>query len=246
MKISIITVVYNNEATIRNAIDSVLSQDYPDIEYIVIDGASKDKTFDIIQSYGDKITKVVSEPDKGIYDAMNKGVKLATGDVVGILNSDDLYASDTIISDVMELIQKEGTDCLYGDLIYVRQDDITKKVRYWKSGKQKDFKSGWHPPHPSFFVKKSVYDECGLYDTALRVSADFEMMLRILDKHKCRVSYLPKVIVKMRVGGESNRSLKNIIQGYHDMKQAFEINGIRRSVFYPLFRYLPKIKEFVS
>lgn len=246
MKISIITVVYNNEKTVRDAIESVLSQDYDNIEYIVVDGASTDRTLEIIQSYGNQITKVISEPDKGIYDAMNKGVLAASGDVVGILNSDDVYASGSVISEVLGLMEKEDTDCLYGDLLYVSQDDISKKVRYWKSGKQKPFKSGWHPPHPAFFVKSSIYQRCGTYDTDLRVSADFEMMLRILDRYHCKASYLPKVLVRMRVGGESNRSLKNIIQGYYDMKQAFKMNGVKRSVFYPVFRYLPKLKEFVS
>ncbi|GAB5524344.1 MAG: glycosyltransferase family 2 protein [Roseivirga sp.] len=245
MKISIITVVYNSEKTISDAIDSVLGQKGIDLEYIVIDGKSQDDTMRIVESYGSQIHKVISEPDGGIYDAMNKGVSLATGDIIGILNSDDVYASDNILSQVSGLFDRNDIDCIYGDLMYVRQDDLSKMVRYWKAGKYISFKRGWHPPHPTFFVKKEIYDKHGLYNTDLRVSADFDMMLRLLEKHKCSVEYFPELVVKMRTGGESNKSLKNIVQGYHDMKKAFKINGISRPFYYPFLRYLPKLREFI-
>ena len=187
MRISIITVVYNNESTIADAIDSVLKQDYDAIEYIVIDGASTDGTMEVVREYGQRITHVVSEPDNGIYDAMNKGLKMATGDVIGILNSDDLYASTHVISQVMQKFKEEDCDCLYGDLLYVSQSDISKKIRYWKSGKQKPFRTGWHPPHPTFFAKKEVYEAHGCFNLNMKV---VQVVQEILLHTKSRVGLL--------------------------------------------------------
>lgn len=246
MRISIITVVYNNERTIKSAIDSVLSQANIDLEYIIVDGASKDNTMEVVRSYGKQIHKVVSEPDKGIYDAMNKGIGMATGDIIGILNSDDVYENGNTLRSVVELFELGNCDCVYGNLVYVKETDLNKVVRYWKPGRQKSFLTGWHTPHPTFFVKKSVYHFYGLYNIDLTIAADFEMMLRLIEREKCKTCYLPEIIVRMRLGGESNKSLSNIKKGYSDIKRAFRLNGIKMPVHYPLLRYVPKIKEFLK
>ena len=185
-KISIITVVYNNSGTIANAIESVLSQNYTNVEYIIIDGNSNDGTLEIINKYASNISKIVSEKDNGIYDAMNKGLKLATGDVIGILNSDDLYANNSILNEVMTQFNNDpDLDILYGDLVYVKNDNVDKVVRNWISNPyyKNFFENGNVPPHPSLFVKKSVYEKAGLFDLNFKLAADYEFMLRIFKKH---------------------------------------------------------------
>ena len=247
-KVSIITVCFNSAKTINDTIDSVINQSYSEIEHIVIDGGSTDGTQQIVNSYNNKISQFISERDNGIYDAMNKGIKLATGDIVGILNSDDVYFDTTIIEKVVQQFDSSNCDSVYGDLFYVKSDDLNKIVRYWKSSKYifGSFRKGWHPPHPTFFVKKIVYKQYGDFDLSMKVSADFELMLRLLEKFKIPVSYLPEVLVKMRVGGESNQNIKNIFVGNKNILKAFAKNDIEVSNFmYPLFRLLPKLKQFV-
>lgn len=249
MKISIITVVWNNKNTIKDAINSVLNQTYLDIEYIVIDGDSTDGTVEIIKSYGDKINKFISEKDKGIYDAMNKGIDLATGDIIGILNSDDIYFNKNVIQNVMNKFKENNIDSLYGDLYYVKEDDLNKVVRYWKSSSftQNCFIKGWHPAHPTFFVKKEIYEKYGCFDLNMKVSADFELMLRFLEKYKISTFFLPQVIVKMRVGGESNQSIKNIIKGNLNILKSFDKNGINVNKFtYLFYRFIPKIIQKIK
>jgi len=213
MKISIITVVRNNVATINDAIESVLSQTYKNIEYIIVDGASTDGTVEVVQGYTNKIDKFISEKDQGLYDAMNKGIGLATGDVIGILNSDDVYFDKNVLENIVNTFRDKQLDSVFGDLYYVNKDDLNKIVRYWKSSDFKlgSFAKGWHPPHPAFFVKKDIYEKYGMFDLQLKVSADFDLMLRFLEKYQISSMYLPKILVKMRIGGESNSSLKNII-----------------------------------
>ena len=181
MKVSIVTVVYNNKEYIKDSINSVLGQRYNDIEYIIIDGGSNDGTLEIIKEYGNKISKIVSEKDNGLYDAMNKGFKLATGDIIGILSSDDVYIDDIVISKVVEAFKKEKTDCLYADLLYVNEKDINKIIRHWAPSDfiPGSFIKGWHPPHPTFFVKQNIYKDYGYIDDSLKVSADFELMLSV-------------------------------------------------------------------
>lgn len=246
MKVSIITSVYNNEKTIEDAIKSVLSQDYSDIEYIVVDGASKDSTVEVIKKYEDKISKFVSERDKGIYDGLNKGISLATGDIIAFLHSDDIYASETIISDVVKMFQENEIDSIYGDLVYVDKHDTSKIFRYWKSG-QYSFKklcNGWMPPHPTFFVKREFYDRYGKFDLGFGIAADYDFMLRMLGKYKISTMYLPKVLYKMRVGGASNRSIKNIIQKSREDIKALKNNGIGgyRTL---VMKNLVKIPQFI-
>ncbi|MDP3587807.1 MAG: glycosyltransferase family 2 protein [Sulfuricurvum sp.] len=249
MKISIITITYNSEKTLDDTIKSVLSQTYNDIEYIIVDGKSKDTTIDIVKSYGDKISKVVTEKDNGIYDAMNKGLRLATGDVVGILNSDDVYFDEHVIEKVMHKFQKENVDSVYGDLYYVKPENVNEVVRYWKSSEfiKGSFAKGWHPPHPSFFVKREAYEKHGFFDLNMKVSADFELMLRFLEKFQISTVYLPKVIVRMRTGGESNSSIGNIIRGNRSILKAFEKNQIKiNKLLYPFYRFVPKIIQMIK
>lgn len=246
MKVSIITICYNSQKTLEDTITSVLAQDYNDIEYIIIDGASKDNTPKIIEKYKSSISHVTSEPDKGIYDAMNKGVEKATGDLVGILNSDDFYANDSVISNIVSSIRKNNSDSIYADLVYVDRLDSDKIVRNWKSGQYKPdlFLKGWMPPHPTFFVKKWVYEKFGAYNTALKSAADYEFMLRVLHKHKISTSYFPEIITKMRTGGESNVSLKNRLRANKEDRMAWQLNGIKPNLFTLLRKPLSKIKQF--
>ena len=247
MKISIITVVWNNEKTIKNAIDSVLSQTYKNIEYIVVDGSSTDGTVKIVQSYGDKISKLLSEKDKGIYDAMNKGIRLATGDIVGILNSDDFYKSNDILEIVVNEFINKDIDCLYGDLEYVDSKDTSKVLRYWKSKVYKDglFENGWHPAHPTFFIKREFYKKYGVFNLDFKIAADYEIMLRFLKKYQLKSSYINKTFVKMRVGGESNRSIKNIVKANLESYRAWEINGLNINPIIFLLKPLSKILQFL-
>ena len=247
MKVSIITSVYNNEKTIEDAIKSVLNQTYTNIEYIVVDGASKDNTVSVIKKYEDKISTFVSESDKGIYDGLNKGVSLATGDVISFLHSDDIYADENIISEVVEHFKSTNTDSIYADLVYVDKEDTSKIFRYWKSGEYsfKKLCNGWMPPHPTFFVKKEFYDKYGKFDLDFGIAADYDFMLRMLGKYKITTSYLPKVLYKMRVGGASNRSLKNIIQKSREDIKALKNNHIG-GLHTIIMKNISKIPQFLK
>ena len=246
MKISIITSVYNNKETIVEAIESVLSQTYDNIEYIVVDGASTDGTVDVIKKYEGQIATFVSEPDKGIYDGLNKGVALATGDVVGFLHSDDLFEDEHVVAKIAEAFKIDDLDSIYGDLTYVRKDDTSKVVRYWKSGTYglKKLKNGWMPPHPTFYVKREVYEKFGAFDTSFKISADYDSILRFLGREGITTRYIPEVLVKMRVGGESNKSLKNLLQKSREDLRAMKNNGVGNmgSLF---FKNASKVKQFL-
>ena len=234
------------------AIESVFSQDYPDIEYIIIDGGSRDGTFEYIQSLGNNISMSISEPDKGLYDALNKGVRHATGDVVGFLHADDLYASTNVLSMVAASITENKCDSVYGDLEYVDKSDTNKIIRYWKSGSydHTKLKQGWMPPHLTFFVKRSLYEQAKLpngeyFDTTMKIAADYDFMMRLLNKNDVSVQYLPEVLVKMRIGGTSNKSIKNIIK-----KSAEDYKAIRRNniggIRTLLMKNLSKITQFYN
>jgi len=244
MKVSIITIAYNSSETIEDTIKSVVAQDYSNVEYVIIDGGSTDETLSIIDKYKDSISTIVSEPDKGIYDAMNKGVQNATGDIIGILNSDDIYANDSVISDIVKAIGSR--DSVYADLVYVDRENTEKINRYWQSGEYKDglFKKGWMPPHPTFFLKKSCYDKFGTYNLKLKSAADYELMLRMLHKHKISVAYLPKIITKMRVGGQSNVTLKNRLKANKEDRMAWTINDLRPGPLTLTMKPVRKIGQF--
>ncbi|EAQ42172.1 glycosyltransferase family 2 protein [Polaribacter sp. MED152] len=246
MKISIITVSYNSESTIETTFKSVAIQKYKNVEYILIDGGSQDNTLSIAKKYNHIITKIVSEKDNGLYDAMNKGIKLATGDVIGIINSDDLFCDQNALEKVIDVFNKnQNLDSVYADLFYVSQFNINKIVRRWVTGNQKPFKNGWHPAHPTFYIKKSVYDKFGLFDLSFKLAADFEIMLRFLDKHKISAIYLQEPLVKMRLGGETNKSFKNIYNQNVECIRAFKKNDLKVNKFlYPFFRLIPKFFQF--
>ncbi len=247
MKVSIITISYNSATTIRDTIESVLSQDYPNIEYIIKDGVSKDGTLETIKSFGDKI-RLISQPDKGIYDAMSQGVALATGDVVGIINSDDFYPDNQVVRRVVDTFQQHKTDAVYGDLQYIDFNDKSKIVRDWKSGEysKERFLNGWMPPHPTFFLKKSIYDKFGLYDASFKSAGDYELMLRMLYKNNISAAYIPHVQMHMRTGGVSNVTLKNRIRANREDRRAWKINGLKPR-FYTLFaKPLSKLGQFLK
>lgn len=247
MKISIITIAYNSAETIEATIQSVISQDYTDVEYIIIDGASKDATMDVVDRYRDQIAVVVSEPDQGIYDAMNKGVARATGEIVGILNSDDFYADNTVLSNVVARFNESGAEAVYADLVYVERDNPDKVVRYWKSKPYKPgmFRKGWMPAHPTFFLKNECYRTHGTYSTELRSAADYELMLRMLEKHKISAVHLPRVLTKMRVGGQSNVSLKNRIRANKEDRRAWKMNGLTPAWYTLTVKPLSKLSQFI-
>lgn len=247
MKVSIITVCYNSESTIESTIQSVIQQSYPNIEYIVVDGDSTDGTFKIIKKYEKHITKYIKEKDHGIYDAINKGIKLATGDILGILNSDDVYCNLDTIKHVVEKFAKEQKDALYGDLKYVQSDNLSKTIRYWKSGPFRSIKFlfGWMPPHPTFFLKRTIYQNLGNYTTSFKSAADYELMLRMLFRYNVSVSYLPEVMVLMRTGGVSNASVKNRIKANLEDKKAWIINGLESFFFTHWLKPIRKIPQYL-
>ena len=246
MKISLITVSYNSAKTIETTFKSVLHQTYSDIEYIVVDGGSTDNTLKIAKKYNEIITLLVSEQDNGLYDAMNKGINLATGDVIGLINSDDLFCDPDALNKVAKIFKKDKKlDSVYADLFYVNQKDINKISRRWVTGVQRKFKYGWHPAHPTFYVKKSVYDKYGLFDLSFKLAADFEIMLRFLEKFKISTTYLEEPLVKMRLGGETNKSFKNIYNQNIECLRAFKKNDLNViKLLYPFFRIVPKFFQF--
>ena len=215
MQVSIITITYNNVNTLEDTINSILNQDYKDIEYIIIDGGSTDGTLEIIKKHyaSGKISKYISESDEGIYDALNKGIKLCTGNIIGLLHADDIYNSNFVISNIVDTFKNYDTDSVYGDLLYVSFRNINKVIRNWKSGlfSYKKLKNGWMPPHPTFFVKRDIYMKYGLFDIKYKIAADYEIMIRFLWKYKITIKYIPEVLVKMRTGGKSNKNFRNII-----------------------------------
>lgn len=248
LKVSVITVCYNSSETIENTIQSVVSQSYSNIEYIVVDGLSADNTLKIVDKYKNNISKIISEKDNGIYDAINKGIALATGEVVAILHADDFYADSNVISSIVNEFINKKVDTVYGDLQYVDRQNTTVVKRNWISGEyqKRNFLNGWMPPHPSFFAKKECYTKYGNFNTILKSAADYELMLRFLYKNNCTVAYIPKVLVKMRVGGKSNVSLLNRIKANREDKKAWEINGLTPEPFTFIKKPLSKLGQFFN
>jgi glycosyltransferase len=247
MKISIITITYNSAATLEDTLRSVVSQDYKDLEYIIIDGKSKDQTLEIVDRYKDRISKIVSEKDKGLYDALNKGIKNATGDIIGLLHSDDLYANNEVLSKVVATFQKNpDVEGVYADLVFVNRNDTNKVMRTWESGIYEEgaFLKGWMPPHPTFFVRKEVYEKFGGFNTELKLSADYELMLRFIHKNKIKIAYLNETIVKMRMGGVSNVSFFVKLKANLEDKLAWKMNGMKPNLTTTLMKPLRKIGQY--
>lgn len=245
MRISIITATYNSASTIRDTLESVNAQTYPDIEHIIVDGKSRDNTLELVKQYGKRVTKIISEPDNGIYDAMNKGIKAATGDVIGILNSDDFFTSDDVISAIVFAFENNDIDAVYGDVHYVNPENLNKCVRYYSSAvfKPSLFKFGLMPAHPSFYVKRSCYEKYGVYSLDYQIASDFDLLIRFLYTHKIKYQYLKKDFVTMRTGGESTKNLNNrMLLNKEDLK-ACRKYGITTNIFMIMLKYLYKIFE---
>lgn len=228
MKISVITAVYNRVGTISQALDSVRRQVGPGVEHIVIDGASTDGTLQCLQARRIDMAVLVSEPDGGIYDALNKGLARATGDVVGLMHSDDFFADDQVLQDVATAFADPAVDAVYGDLDYVARDDPARIIRRWRSGAYDPARlaRGWMPPHPTLYLRRSVIERWGGFDTRFRIAADYDAVLRYFGKGRIQAAYVPRVLVKMRVGGESNRSLSRIWRKSREDYQALRRNGM--------------------
>ncbi len=249
MKVSIVTATYNSGRTVRDTVESVLKQTYTDYEYIIKDGGSKDNTIEICKEYESKFKgkmKILSSPDKGIYDAMNQGFQAATGDVLMLINSDDLFARN----DALELVVKTfethlDTDGVYADLYYVSQNNTDNIVRVWKTGEQKPMRRGWLPAHPTFYVKREIYEKYGCFNLSYPLAADFELMLRFIEGHRIKLTYLPQYLVKMRLGGATSKNIQNIYRQDVETIRAFKENGLSGgNIMYLIWRYIPKFKQF--
>ena len=248
MKVSIITVVYNGAEFVRDCIESVLNQTYPAIEYIIVDGNSTDGTVDIIKSYGTKVAQFVSEPDKGLYDAMNKGLRLATGEVIGFLNADDFYRHNRVIENMIATFQRSGSDAVYGDMLYVDRINPTKLKRYWRSGwyRTNAFLWGWMPGHLSFFAKRWLYDTYGGFRLDMKSAADYELMLRFIHKNRASLAYMDEVTIVMRAGGISNSSVQNRLRANQEDRLAWQLNGLTPYFFTFWLKPLRKLGQYVS
>lgn len=247
MRISIITVVFNGRKTIEKCLDSVREQECPfPVEHVIVDGGSDDGTLECIKRKN-CVSTIISEPDEGIYDAMNKGIRAAGGDVVGILNADDFYASSHVLRHVVQLLDEKGLDSCYGDLVYVDADEVTKVKRYWRSGdyQPRKFYWGWMPPHPTFFVRREVYLKYGLFNLSFGTAADYELMLRFLLKHRISCGYIPEILVKMRSGGTSNASLKTrLIANWND-RLAWKVNDLKPYPWTLYLKPLSKVTQYI-
>ncbi len=247
MKVSIITVTYNSEEHLEETIQSVINQSYQNIEYIIIDGASTDSTLTIVEKHKSKISKVVSEKDDGLYYALNKGIELATGEIIGILHSDDFYTNLDVIKNVVETFSQNKCEAVYANLYYVNKTNTNKIIRKWNSGNYKEgsFINGWMPPHPTFFVKKEIYNKLGSFNTRLKTSADYELMLRFIHKNKIKLGYLNQFIINMRIGGQSNESVNNRVKANIEDRAAWTLNGLKPRFYTLWLKPLRKIVQFL-
>ena len=247
LKVSIITVVLNNAPYVEDCIQSVIGQKYQNYEYIIVDGGSTDGTVDIVKKYDRYISKWISEPDQGMYDAMNKGIKLASGDVIGMLNSDDWYTNSDVISIVAEEFEVKNVDSIFADLVFVKRDDPQKIFRYCDSSlfKAERFAYGWMPAHPTFFVKRIFYEKYGLFKTDYHIAADYELLARMLGNRKISYSYLPAIIVKMRTGGLSTKNFKSNWILNREIIRACAENGIRTNYLKVYSKYFAKISQLI-
>ena len=248
MKISIVTPAFNSAKTIRHTIESVARQTYLNVEYIIVDGGSQDATAKIVAQYPDVVDLFISEPDHGVYDAMNKGIRAASGDIIAILNSDDFYIHSHVLEQIAIAFQQSGADSVYGDLQYVDQQNPQKVIRHWESGafRRRSFLAGWMPPHPTFFVKRVIYQRYGLFNLSLKSSADYELMLRFLYKHQVSAAYVSDVLVRMRVGGLSNATWRSRLRANQEDRLAWKINGISPRFYTTILKPLRKLRQFYS
>lgn len=248
MRLTVITVCRNARDTIEQALSSIQRQSFSPVEHIVIDGASDDGTLDVLKARRQGIAQLVSEPDNGLYYAMNKGIALATGDFVGFLNADDIYGDAEALSRIARALDTSGADAAYGDLVYVRQNDPSAVVRYWRSGPYAAgrIERGWMPAHPTFFVRTSLLHKLDGFDTRYRFQADYELMVRLFLKERIASTYVPEVLVRMRAGGHTNRSLRNVYLGNMEAYRACIANGIRVSPFFILQKMISRLPQFFA
>jgi len=248
MKISIITASYNSAATIADTLRSIADQTHPEIEHLVIDGGSTDSTLEIVRAQGKAGTTIVSERDRGIYDAMNKGLARATGDVVGFLNSDDIFADPQALERVARALADPQVDMVYGDIVFVAQQDTSRVVRLWTSRPYTAglCSRGWMPPHPTLYVRRAVYEKYGEYDLSFPAAADFEMALRLFDREHLSSAYVPFVQVRMRMGGQSTRSIANIVSGSREVSRAARKHGLPGGLRFVAMRLLRKVPQFLQ
>lgn len=247
LKISIVTVCYNSSKTIKQSIDSILTQTYGNIEFIIIDGGSSDGTVELIKSYDNQISKLISEPDNGLYHAMNKGINLCSGNVIGLLNSDDIYTDKSVLSDVMKHFNEDpDLDILYGNLVYVKKENTDEVVRKWISKPYNTvfFEQGNVPPHPALFLRADVYKKVGLFNLKYKLAADYEFMLRVFKKYNFKSKYIDRLTVKMRLGGATNKSIKNIINGNKEILNAWKNNGFKPPATLMLRRLAKRLSQF--
>ncbi len=245
-RISIITAVYNRASTIASAIETVLSQQDVDIEYIIVDGNSTDGTRDVVLQYQDRIAKYICESDSGIYDALNKGIRASTGDIVGFLHADDLLAGPHVIRQVADVFKDSTIEAAYGDLTYVTADRPEHIVRYWKSKafRLNRFRWGWMPPHPTVYLRREKYLELGGYRDDFQISADYELLVRMMFKHRLKTAYIEDVLVKMRLGGKSNASMGNRLLANREDSLAWTVNGLYPPIGLQLLKPLRKLRQY--
>lgn len=247
MKISIITATYNSEKTLKETLDSVLNQTYKDYEHIIIDGLSKDNTMGIVKEYEKKYNgklKYISEKDSGLYDAMNKGIKMATGDIIGILNSDDKYANENVLQLIANKFEETNCDGTYANLIFMDEETMTKPKRIWKSAYGK-LENGWHPAHPTLYLKKEVYDKIGLFNLKYRIVADYDFMIRMLKDKTIKLEYINEYIVYMRIGGTSTAGIKGYIKNLKEAHNALKENKIKHPIIVDIKRIVKTLKEIL-
>lgn len=246
MKVSIITVCFNTAETIEDTIRSVLNQQYEDIEYIVVDGGSVDDTLEVLTKHRIRISKLISEPDKGIYDAMNKGIRVAEGKIIAFLNAGDTYCHDMVVRDVVTAMETKGLEAVYGDLVYVSHSNANKVKRVWRAGEYKKgaFYYGWVPPHPAFFCRRYLFDKFGYFNSNYRIAADFELMLRFIERYQIEVGYIPRPLIIMRTGGRAN-TIRGVIRGNYEIIDAFRINDLKISLNFFWLKPVLKLSQYI-
>lgn len=248
-RISIVTPVYNGAKTIRDTLDSIFGQRYSNLESIVVDGGSSDETVEIVRGYGTQVSRLISERDKGPYDAMSKGIAISKGDIVGILNADDHYCRNDVLELVAGAFSDPSIQACWGDLVYVDREDPSRIIRYWRSGPYRPglFELGWMPPHPSFFVRRSVYETYGQFNPEFKLAADYELLLRLIARHGISTRHIPEILVRMRVGGLSNRSWKNRLVQNLECHRAGRINGLAMPSFgaYLLAKLFTRLPQYI-
>jgi glycosyltransferase involved in cell wall biosynthesis len=245
-KISVVTVCFNSAETIEDTLACVANQRGANFEHVIVDGASSDATMGIVAGFTPEVARVISEPDRGLYDAMNKGMAIATGDVIGYLNSDDVYADSDVLRKISQAFSDGSIDACYGDLVYVQQDDISKVVRYWRSCPYSPglIERGWMPAHPTFFIRRSILQELGGFNIHYRYHADFDLMVRLFLRRKIRCAYIPEILVRMRTGGKTNRSIRNIIRGNLESLESLRSHGAAVTPMFFVGKLLSRVPQF--